>query len=383
MAAGNAVILQGGGPTAVINRTMVAAVRRFRAADPAMKIYGASFSLEGLLRRQFMPLHDTQLYPDEKLDAIARTPCSALGSSRTKPRPMDLPRIVDIFKDFNIRYLVYIGGNGTAGNALTIMSYANANGYDVFGGHAPKTIDNDINGGTYVCPGFGSAALYVATAVMGLDVENRSTPGVAITVTMGHDSGFLAMSSCLARRRDDDGPHLVYVPEVKFDLAKFKRSVLRVYEKLGRAHVVVAEGIADKLGVTINALGEHLSNLLRDAAHSHPTLRIRSNTLGYQQRSFPLVSAVDARLAYEAGSAAADMALVEQAGSIAIKQDEGAVPGADFPHRMEVVDLAVVAKGKRKLAPEHYLEGNRGATPEFLEYAGQFTGELPRFEHLY
>ena len=257
--------------------------------------------------------------------------------------------------------------------------------------HVPKTIDNDLLV-TDHCPGYGSAARFVAQAIMGDDLDNRSLGGVKIDVLMGRNAGWLTAASRLARSRDDDGPHLIYLPEVDFAWEAFFESVEDVYRRLGRCVVAVSEGIHDASGELIakssskdafgnvqlsgsGALGDLIAQRVKEALGSK--IRVRADTFGYLQRSyFGVVSPVDAREAREVGRAAVEAALSDGAthGSVVIVRDASA---PRYAVRYEVTALANVARNTREL-DEPFLDGLHDVSDKFLEYAAPLVGELPR-----
>src|SRR4030043_2286903 len=164
---------------------------------------------------------------------LLASPSSALGSSRNKPDEAYCARIFEVFKKRDIRYFFYIGGNDSASTAHIINVMAAKNGYDLRAFHIPKTIDNDLLV-TDHCPGFGTAAKFEACALIGDDLDNRSLPGIKKDVIMGKNAGFLTAAAALGKRRDDDGPHLLYFPERHVSMDKFLGDIEGVYKKLGR-----------------------------------------------------------------------------------------------------------------------------------------------------
>src|SRR5690606_2046111 len=152
---------------------------------------------------------------------------SALGATRDRPDAEYCEQIFHVFKKIDVRYFFYIGGNDSAETAHIISNVARDNKYELRIVHVPKTIDNDLLV-TDHCPGFGSAARFVASAFIGDNLDNRALKGVKINILMGRSAGFLTASSILARQRPDDGPHLVYLPERPFDENQFIRDVEEV-----------------------------------------------------------------------------------------------------------------------------------------------------------
>ncbi len=391
---GNAVIGQSGGPTAVINQSLVGVVEVLRGGSGVEKILGARHGVRGIVENHFTELQEI---PEDRLERIAQTPSAALGSSRDKPDEAYCRRIFDVFEKNNVRYFFYIGGNDSSDTCRIVNELAKQVGYELRAFHVPKTIDNDL-----VCndhtPGYGSAAKFVAHAFIGDNADNQALRGIKIDVIMGRHAGFLTAASVLAKAHVNDGPHLIYVPEVAFDVDKFVADVDRIYTQRGRCLIAVSEGIHDADGTPIvtklardvekdahgnvqlsgtGALGDFLSQLLKSRLGEK--LRVRADTFGYLQRSFAgLVSPVDAQEAREVGRKAAEMALIGNLdGSIAIQRV------SDDPYRMEyrLVDLAEVAGKTRTLDAEWIVDGNM-ISDAFRRYALPLVGKLPQIETL-
>ncbi|MCC7407992.1 MAG: diphosphate--fructose-6-phosphate 1-phosphotransferase, partial [Phycisphaeraceae bacterium] len=204
---GNVVIGQSGGPTAVINQSLVGVVEALRDRRGSAKILGAHHAVKGVVNEDFIELHDI---PQDRLDRVAQTPSSALGSSRDKPDEAYCKKILDVFAKQNVRYFFYIGGNDSSDTCRIVNELAKKDGYPLRCFHVPKTIDNDLVHNDHT-PGFGSAAKFVAQAFIGDNLDNRALPGIKINVIMGRHAGFLTAASMLARQNPVDGPHLIYV----------------------------------------------------------------------------------------------------------------------------------------------------------------------------
>ncbi|RMH25662.1 MAG: 6-phosphofructokinase [Planctomycetota bacterium] len=394
---GAAVIGQAGGPTAVINQSLVGVVEGLRAGGLVGRVLGARHGVRGMVDDRFVDLTDT---PDAALDRVARTPSAALGSTRDKPDEAYCERIFDRLRAREVRYFFYIGGNDSADTCRIVNEVSNAAGYELRCFHVPKTIDNDLIENDHT-PGYPSAARFVAHAFTGDNLDNASLGGVKINIVMGRHAGFLTAASALARRREDDGPHLIYLPERDFDPARFVADVDRVYSKLGRCLVAVSEGIHNAAGEPISALmsglnecdahgnvqlsgsgalGDWLANLIRvelTPAGGKP-LRVRADTFGYLQRCYPDPSPVDQREARAVGRTAAEVALLgDLDGSVAIRR----VRSAPYECRFELERLSAVA-GKTRVMPEEFLDGEHGVTPAFLDYARPLVGDLAVVERL-
>jgi 6-phosphofructokinase 1 len=309
---------------------------------------------------------------------------------RKKPRDEECPRILEILQAHEIRYFFYIGGNDSAETADIIRRLAMESKYELRVFHIPKTIDNDLLV-TDHCPGFGSAARFVALAFMGDDLDNLSLRGVKINVVMGRHAGFLAAASTLGRRRQDDGPHLVYVPEVPFNKGKFCADVDAVLRRLGRCVIAVSEGISGPDGKPVyesgekdshgnvqlsgsGALGDYLAAIVR---RELKVSRVRADTLGYLQRCFPTaISEVDSREARLVGARAVRAAVTGEAASASVAIRRTA-PAPSYQSELFLTPLETVAKRTRPL-DQHFLDGEgNNVSQAFLDYAGPLIGELP------
>ena len=395
----NMVIAQSGGPSMVINESLVGAVTAAKEKACSAKIgriLGARHGIAGILKGEYL---DLRKVPVKKLEAIAATPSSALGSCRLKPTADDCRKIFEAFKKLNVGYFFYIGGNDSADAARIVGEEAEKEGYPLVCWHVPKTIDNDLRSCDHT-PGYGSAARFVASAIKGDDLDNRALGGVKIDVIMGRDAGFLTAAAALARVRPDDGPHLVYLPEVPFSETRFVKDVKAAMKKFGRCVIAVSEGIRGKDGVAIGAkladgekdshgnvqisgtgaLGDALAKLLKAKAGIK---RVRADTFGYLQRSFPgVASAVDQEEAFGAGYMAVRGALYADAefgvktGTIGIERKKGKKYGVDFVAR----PIADAAKFTRSVPKEFIAKNGHDVTPAFLAYAKPLVGELPKCE---
>jgi len=398
---GNAVIGQSGGPTAVINQSLVGVIEGLKGIPDVGTIYGMRHGVAGLVRGELIDLTDV---PQETLDRLARTPSAGLGSVRDKPDEAYCRRILETCRANRIRYFFYIGGNDSSDTCRIVNELARGAGYELRCFHVPKTVDNDLVLSDHT-PGYPSAARFVALACMADFMDNISLPGIKINVVMGRHAGFLTAASALARRQDrsqsTDGPQLVYLPEVAFDTERFVEDVARIFDAKGRCHIAVSEGIQDAQGTPIGAtlienaqkddhgnvqlsgsgaLGDQLANLLKSkltpAGGKAP--RVRADTFGYIQRCWPEQAEVDAREARGVGRFAAEIAAEGDVdGSIVIDRTSG--PGEAYRSEYRRVDLEEVA-AKTKHMPPEFIEGHCDVSRAFLEYATPLVGELPTFE---
>jgi len=390
---GNVVIGQSGGPTAVINQSLVGVVEALRGAKGIGKILGAENAVRGLIERRFIELQEID---PQRLDRIANTPSAALGSTRDKPDEAYCDKIFKVMAEQDVRYFFYIGGNDSSDTCRIVNERAKANNYELRAFHVPKTIDNDLVHNDHT-PGFGSAARFVGCAFLGDNLDNRALKGVKINVIMGRHAGFLTAASTLAKQREDDGPHLVYVPEVAFDEEDFLERVSACYEQYGRCLIAVSEGIHDAAGTPIvtklaekterdahgnvqlsgtGSLGDFLAKLIKDRLEIS---RVRADTFGYLQRCFAgCVSPTDAQEARMAGRKAAEAALAgEIEGSVAIER----VNDEPYEAGYRLIALSDVAAKTRTMDPKHLVDGCR-IDPSFLDYLRPLVGPMPEVELL-
>ena len=385
----NMVIAQSGGPSMVINQSLVGAVLEARKSPRIGRILGARHGILGILGNDYVDLRKPSV---KKLETIAKTPSSALGSCRKKPNADDCRAIFEEFRKLDVGYFFYIGGNDSADAARIVAEEAEKEGYPLVVYHIPKTIDNDLRSCDHT-PGFGSAARFVASAIMGDDLDNRALGGVKIDIIMGRDAGFLTAASALARVREDDGPHLIYLPEVPFSEEKFVKDVQAAMKKYGRCVCAISEGIRGKDGVAIGAklgsgekdshgnvqmsgtgaLGDALARVIKEKAQIK---RVRADTFGYLQRSFPgVASETDQAEAFAAGQSAVMAALKGELskGTIAILRAKGKKYQAAFAAR----PIADAAKYTRSVPSEFIAKNGHDVTPAFIEYARPLVGKLP------
>ncbi len=384
---GNAVIGQSGGPTVVINQSLVGVIEAAKACGFIDKVFGARHGVSGILADDLVRLDNQSAATLEK---VALTPAAALGSVRKKPTPDECLAMFETFRKRDIRYVFYIGGNDSAETANILLECARDEKYPLQVFHVPKTIDNDLRV-TDHCPGFGSAARFVAQAFMGDNLDNRSLKGVKINIVMGRHAGFLTAASVLGRQFDDDGPHLVYVPEVAFDERRFVADVKMVHKRLGRCVVAVSEGIHDKRGKTIaekmvaraerdahgnvqlsgsGALGDHLSGLIKKAM---PGARVRADTFGYLQRSFAgCWSESDAAEARLVGRAAVGFAKTKKSGTVVLKR----AAGTRYRCTAGLAPLKKVAKFTKVMPASFVNKDGNNVTQAFVNYAAPLAGKL-------
>lgn len=386
---GKAVIAQSGGPTAVINQSLVGIVEEAKRYPQITHIYGAMHGVEGIVNEDFVDLTQET---SRNLEGVANTPSSALLSTRVKPDAAYCREIFKVLKAHEIRYFFYIGGNDSSDTARIVHEYAQREAYELHAVHVPKTIDNDLLENDHT-PGYPSAARFVAQAFSGVNLDVRALGGVYLGVVMGRHAGFLTAAAAAAKALPDDGPHLVYLPERPFAVESFLRDVQAVYARLGRCVIAVSEGIAGADGVPV--VTQYLKELEKDA-HGNVNIsgngalgnvlaeqikaklgikRVRADTFGYIQRCFPgVVSDIDQKEAREAGEKAVQFAVGRQcAGSVAIKRV------GEYLVDYALVPFAKLAGLTRHMPDAFINAAGNGVTPQFLEYLRPLLGgNLPQ-----
>mgnify|MGYP000920195078 CR=1 FL=1 len=403
---GAVLIGQSGGPTAVINASALGCIEAALACPDINKVYGAAHGIVGVLNDRIYDL--TQEDPDE-LQLMRHTPSSVFGACRYKlADPLaddtDYLRILDVFTKYNIRYFFYIGGNDSMDTCSKISGFLAEHDYkcNVIG--IPKTIDNDLPI-TDHCPGFGSAAKYVANICMEVCMDTRVYDIGSMTVIeiMGRDAGWLTAASALAKARGL-GPDLIYVPEVPFNMIDFLSDVTRVYEKNGDVMVTVSEGIKDKNGTYIasyftdntnekDASGHPkmggLATSLANFAKSKINAKVRGIELSLLQRcAVHLASETDIMEAYEVGKKAFEYAF----DGISDKMI-GLIRVSNSPYKSEtcLIDLVDVANAVKRIPREWINEAGNDLRKDFLDYTYPliqgdvqmpYKDGLPRFARL-
>ena len=378
------LVAQGGGPTVVINQSLVGVVLEARKFQHVARIYGARHGVRGIVDEDLV---DLTRETSHNLEVVGMTPSSALGSTRDKPDRAYCQEIFKVLQAHGIGYFLYVGGNDSVDTVRIVAEAAQAANYDLRCVHIPKTIDNDLVVNDH-CPGYPSAARFVAQAFMGANLDNRSLPGVYIAVVMGRHAGWLTAAAALGHKFADDGPHLIYLPERDFSLDRFLADVKATMDRLGRCVVAVSEGIHDETGTAIaEKLAKHverdahgnvqlsgsgaLADLLSDAVKDQLGFkRVRGDTLGYLQRSFVgCVSDLDRHEAREAAEKAVQYAMWgDENGSVTIHRT------GHYSVDYHLTPLAEVA-GKTRTMEDAFIDARgTGVTDAFRMYLRPLLG---------
>jgi 6-phosphofructokinase len=382
---GKVLVAQGGGPTAVINQSLVGAVLEARKFRNVSLVYGALHGVRGIVDEELVDLTQETTH---NLEMVGDTPSSALGSTRDKPDRKYCHEIFEVLKAHEIRYFFYIGGNDSSDTVRIVAEEAAKANHPIRCIHIPKTIDNDVVLNDHT-PGFPSAARFVVQSFLGANLDNRSLPGVYIGVVMGRHAGFLTAASALGKKFPDDGPHMIYVPERTFRIDSFLADVRSAVDKYGRCVVAVSEGIHDESGTPIitqmakkverdahgnlqlSGTGELAGLLCDEVKEKLGMSRVRGDTFGYLQRSFiGCVSDVDQREAREVGEKAVQYAMWgEHSGSVTIERT------GYFSVDYQLVPLEAVA-GKTRPMPDEFLSaGGTDVTDAYRLYLRPLLGK--------
>ena len=378
---GSCIFGQSGGPTAVINASAYGVIRAALDAEEITKVYGAAHGIKGVLEDKLYVMDEED--PAE-LELLLHTPSSELGSCRYKIADpevddTDYKRILEIFKKYNVRYFFYNGGNDSMDTCNKVSRYMESVGYECRVMGVPKTIDNDLYG-TDHCPGFASAAKYIATSCMEINKDARVYDNGMITIVeiMGRHAGWLAASATLATEFGS-GPDLIYLPECDFDLDKFFADVEKVYAEKGKVLVAVSEGIhyADGRFVSeaktsaTDGFGHAqlggLAAMLAEMVKERTGAKVRGIELSLLQRcGAHLASATDVNEAFTAGKTAVEAAVQGVTGKmVAFKR---VYVDGKYTCEMELLPLSSVANYEKKVPLEWINEEHNGLKHEFIDY---------------
>lgn len=402
---GAVIFGQSGGPSSVINSSAAGVfIEALKHKDIITKVYGAAHGIKGILDEDF---YDIGLEDTEELLLLKNTPSSALGSVRYKLKPAevddtDYKRLLEVFKKYNIRYFFYNGGNDSMDTCNKVSKYMQKSGYEMRVIGVPKTIDNDLFG-TDHCPGYGSAAKYIATSIMELKLDSTvyNTGMVCVIEIMGRNAGWLTAAAQLAKEKGL-GPDLIYLPEVPFDIDEFKASVKDICAKNNnKCMVVISEGIRNKEGryigeftasstdlfghAQLGGVGAMLANMI----NTELGVKVRAIEFSLLQRcAAHLASRVDVEEAFASGAAAVKYAIEGETDKMVILKRE---KGDKYICEPSIIDVEVAANTEKTIPKEWILEGGKGLTKEFVDYAlpliqgdskAPLKDGLPRFARL-
>lgn len=394
----NLIVAQSGGPTSAINATLAGVIVEAQKSKEIDKIYGACYGIQGVLEEKFIDLNrkaDTQ----DKIEMLKRTPAAALGSCRFKledPEKDDTQfrQIVDIFHKYNIGYFIYIGGNDSMDTVYKLSVYCEKNGIDdikVIGG--PKTIDNDLCGIDH-CPGFGSAAKYIATVFAELEQEINvyETKSVIIVEMMGRNAGWLTAAAALAEKKNGKTPYLIYLEERTFSMEKFISDVKEELDAHDTVLVAVSEGVHDEEGRYIcdtlpgesdtDVFGHSMlsgtGRVLEEEVKNKIGCKVRSIELNLLQRcASHIMSETDINESFNLGQNAVRIAVSGESGKMSSLKR---IPSDKYEVEYCAVDIATVANLEKKVPVSWINETGNGVTEEMIDYLlPLIQGELSCF----
>ncbi len=403
---GALMFAQSGGPTSVINASAAGVFIEGLNSDEITAVYGAAHGIRGILEEEFYDMSKEDI---KELELLKTTPSSALGSVRYKLKDAsvddtDYKRLLEVFKKYDVRYFFYNGGNDSMDTCNKISKYMAKSGYEINVIGVPKTIDNDLFG-TDHCPGFASAAKYIATSIMeiNLDAKVYDTPMVCVVEAMGRNAGWLTASAALAGAKGL-GADLIYLPEIDFSIEKFVKDVQDVCAKNGNKCIaVVSEGIHDANGKLIcevlgqtgardsfghaqlGGVGIQLASLIREKTG----FKTRGIELSLMQRcGAHCASLTDIEETFGAGREAVKAAVAGETDKMVCYARK---EGDKYECEYKLLPLELAANTEKTVPLEWITNNGTGISDEFVKYAMPLIqGEtnlpkedgLPRFAKL-
>jgi 6-phosphofructokinase 1 len=387
----NAIIGQSGGPTSVINASLVGILEAAGKSKKMDGLYGMSCGIQGLMGGEFV---DLSTLSKAKLQALKATPSSALGSSRHKLKDEDFPGILEVLDKFDIHYLFLIGGNDTMDTVNRVERYCREQGYELIGVGIPKTVDNDLFG-TDHAPGFASAARANILNVMQgglLARDMQRVDSFVIYQTIGRDAGWLAAATALAAGSKEEAPHLIYMPERPFHDEQFLEDSRECIEKYGWVSIVCGEGIKYEEGTPVSesrtkdsfdnvefgamggvSVGMNLHAMLRDNLGLRGEFQITESLI---MSAMDRVVPNDLEEAYLCGSHAAALAERGESGYMVTIERLRDNPYSVTYGKIELDEVAI----KAKPMPVKFInERGNHVTEGFFDYMEPLVGELPEY----
>jgi 6-phosphofructokinase 1 len=391
MIKGNALIGQSGGPTSVINSSLAGVIEAALKSSYINEIYGMHFGIEGFMQEW---LYDLGHQPKNIIEGLRKTPSSALGSSRHKVQEKDLPLILDVLRKYDIRYFFLIGGNDTMDTIHRVEAYCRSEKYELTGIGIPKTVDNDLFGTDHT-PGFASAARSNILNVMQAGLLARDMQKVdkfVIYQTIGRDAGWLAAATAIARKNEEDAPHLIYAPEFDFDRDKFLKEADACIKKYGWVSIVCGEGLkfADGTPVSSATTKDKFNNIefgaMGGASVGLSLHRMITSEFGYRGEfqiteslimcDFVRASDVDLEEAYQCGVEAVKLAEKGESGFMV-----SIIRKSNNPYTIEFgkVPLHEVAVSAKPMPLDYFNKEGNHVSEKFIEYIKPLAGPLPEF----
>jgi len=394
MLTGNAIVGQSGGPTAVINASLAGVVEAARKIPQIKNVYGMKYGIEGFMKEDIIDLGNQS---EEIIEGLKYTPSSALGSTRHKVQEEDFPVILKVLKKYDIRYFFLIGGNDTMDTINRVEQFCRKAGYELTGIGIPKTVDNDLFGTDHT-PGFASAARSNILNVMQAGFLARDMKRVdqfVIYQTIGRDAGWLAAATAMAKKTEDDAPHLIYAPEFDFDKEKFLTDFEKVYNQYGWVSIVCGEGIkyADGTPVSASQTRDKFSNIefgamggTSVAINMHRMISEKFGFRGEFQITESLIMSAEDRAvkrdieeAYRCGFRAVELAKEGVSGMmVSMKR----ISNDPYQIQYDQVPLNDVAVKAKPMPREYFNEEGNFVSDRFMEYMKPLTEPLPEFVRL-
>jgi 6-phosphofructokinase len=393
MLKGNAVVGQSGGPTSVINSTLAGVIEGVRRSKKIGRLFGMRFGIEGVLGNHLLDLDGYDRAATRKLQT---TPSSALGSSRLKLQEEHFEPILKRLKKFDIRYFFMIGGNDTMDTIHRVVEYANNSGYEMSGIGVSKTVDNDLFGTDHT-PGYASAARYVALSIQQggrLARDMQRVDQFVVFQTVGRSAGWLPAAAACAKKNAADPPHIILMPEVAFDRAKFLAAVEKAQKKFGFVSIVCGEGITNADGSPVSASGtqDRFGNVefgaMGGTSAAMMLHRMISDEFGWRgefqvTESLQMCAAdravkLDIDEAFGCGKQA--VRLAEQGTSgVMVTINRISKRGEPYASDFGTIPLGEVANAERPMPAKFISKDGLFVTKAFLDYANPLVGDLPEF----
>jgi len=391
---GNAIIGQSGGPTSVINSSLCGLIQEGLRSKKIDKVLGMRYGIQGLVQDEIFDLGKES---PRVIEGLRQTPSSALGASRYKLKDEDFPIIMKQLKKYNIRYFFLIGGNGSMGTIRKVERYCRKNNYKLSGIGIPKTVDNDLCG-TDHAPGFASAARYVCLSVQQAGQLARDMQQVdkyVILQTVGRDTGWLAASAALAKKRESDAPHLIYIPERPLSREGFTSDVKECIRKIGWVFIICGEGIrwedgtlvadiqvlGDSRNIEFGAMGGgsaalNLHKIINQETKYRGEFQI---TESLSMCAIDRASKVDLEEAYDCGVKAIQLA---EEGASGVMISIHRVSSSPYKVELKTVSLDKVALHTKPMDDKYINAQGNFVTNEYIEYIKPLVGELPSYSKL-
>jgi 6-phosphofructokinase 1 len=375
------VYAQSGGVTPVLNASAFGVIEAVRKSKSFDRVYAGLDGINGVLEETLLDLSQE---PPDAIRALRHTPGGAFGSCRKKLQDLEknqaeFQRIVDVCAAHDVGTFLYNGGNDSMDTVAKLAAFAASQGFPLRVIGIPKTIDNDLPV-TDNCPGFGSVAKYNAVSMMEASLDtaamSRDSTKVFVLETMGRNAGWIAAATGLASRSDEEGPHLILLPEVPFDANAFLQAVAASVAKHGLCAVTVSEGLQDGQGRFVSEAGGKdafghtqlggVGQYIQELVKRETKLKVHGAVLDYCQRSARhLASATDAAQAVACGERAVALAEQGLSGVMVTIQRTSQQP---YQWALGHTDAGNIANLEKKLPPGMIRADGFHITQQFRDY---------------